>query len=710
MGEVQVRKSLKSRLKENYLGIRLLFGLLSVICLTLFLHFREVRLEVLEIHSTANRFIVAQVDFEFPDEEATIILRQDILRDIGSVFRIDDKEVRQARYEFEKYLIENPDWKKSAPSSTYEEVYEAADAMENVLIALRFTDPRTLQKMKDNNLPTDDFLLFTPSQDKKLPANYWESVKDFSFTKILQEEMGHVGRETIDFVVNFFEKKSWNLIHDILQEENFKKLIEKSIPQKFTRIKAGSRLISQGEKITSRHTAMLQAMKAALDESRNLFNPLTIFGNVILSIIFVLLSILYFRIDQKEILKSFHKLGIVVSALILTLGYSKITEYILLQSSHNLIETVHFPLIMPFTALLLSMLLNRRIALFMSAFLSIILSVVLAFDHSRFLIVNLIVSAIVIVSTQSLRRRKDVFTIAMISWLGIIPVIFSYSFIHNVFWSSSILVGIGCSLVFTIINAVLVVGILPVLEYLFNVMTDITLLEYMDPGSELLKRMTLEIPGTYQHSLVLGNIAESVATAIQANGLFCRVATLYHDIGKLNNPHYFTENQQSGVNIHQLLTPQESAQVIISHVRDGEMIARKYHLPESFIDVIKEHHGTTLVYYFYYKELELKGDPSLIDEQKFRYPGPKPRSKESAIIMIADSVEAASRSMEDVSEEALEEMVGRVVKDKAEDGQFDNCPLTFEELSIIKKRIVKTLVSTRHVRVKYPEKRELEEI
>jgi hypothetical protein len=255
-----------------------------------------------------------------------------------------------------------------------------------------------------------------------------------------------------------------------------------------------------------------------------------------------------------------------------------------------------------------------------------------------------------------------------------------------------------------LVIGVFVVGLLPILEAVFDVLTDITLMEYMDPNNELLRRLTLEIPGTYQHSLVLGNIAEAAAHEIKANALFCRVATLYHDIGKLNNPNYFIENQGSGINIHQLLTPAESAQVIISHVIDGEMLAKKYSLPKQIIDVIKQHHGNTLVYYFYRKELEFKGkDFQKVDEALFRYPGPKPKTKEAAIIMIADSVEAASRSAEKISEKILASLVNKIVKEKADDGQFDDCCLTFEELKIVKKTIIKTLMLTRHLRIKYPE-------
>jgi cyclic-di-AMP phosphodiesterase PgpH len=270
-----------------------------------------------------------------------------------------------------------------------------------------------------------------------------------------------------------------------------------------------------------------------------------------------------------------------------------------------------------------------------------------------------------------------------------------------------VLADIGSTCFFMLLTAVLVVGILPLLEASFSIMTDVTLMEYMDPNHDLLRRLTIEAPGTYQHSVVVGNLAEAAALAIQANGLFCRVATLYHDIGKMATSQYFTENQLGDVNIHQLLTPQESAQVIMAHVPEGVALAREAGLPEPIIDIIKEHHGTTLVYYFYRKQLDrMNGDESKVDEREFRYAGPKPRSKESGIIMIADSFEAASRSLEKVTEEALTELIDRIVREKIEDGQFDQCLLTFEELSIVKRMLVKTLLAAGHSRIKYPAHKE----
>jgi putative nucleotidyltransferase with HDIG domain len=323
------------------------------------------------------------------------------------------------------------------------------------------------------------------------------------------------------------------------------------------------------------------------------------------------------------------------------------------------------------------------------------------------MIINLAASIVAILSTRSLRRRKEVFVVCGNAWLSCLGVIFSLHLYNNTLWQMTLVSDVISSGVFMLLTAILVVGLLPLLESAFGVMTDVTLMEYMDPNNDLLRRLTIEAPGTYQHSVIVGNLAEAAAVKIGANGLFCRVSTLYHDVGKMATPQYFTENQQGGMNIHQLFTPEESAQVIIAHVSEGVAMARRAGLPEQFIDIIKEHHGTTLVYYFYRKQLEkVGGDKNLVDEKEFRYSGPKPRSKESAIIMIADTLEAASRSLEKVTEENLLELANRLIREKIDDGQFQDCLLTFEELEIVKMTLIKTLVAYWHSRVKYP-KREL---
>lgn len=697
------KPSLREKIGKNALGWRLLVGFACVIFLAAFLHFREARIEVLELNSTASRFVVSQVDFEFPDEEATVILKQDAQRDIGEIYEIEEREIRDARFEFENFLIQNREWKAEMPSTTFEQLYKAADAFEDVLVQTRFTDLRTLQKMKEKDLPTTYYQVFVPTsldEQSYLPGGIWNNIQN----QIAQQD--NFPSSTLEYVVDFFKKKKWSITEDFAAKSSIRQLVSKGVPEKYTRVKAGTRIIDQGEKVAARHLAMMQAMKKELNESRKLWEPLPILSSVLLALIIVSLSGFYFRMNQPDIVQSLQKLSLLVCIVVLTLIFAKAVEYVLLRNTTQMMDSLRYPLIVPFATILICILLNGRIALFASAFLAILLAATLAVDHSRFLVLNIIASLVVIICTKSLRKRKEVFLVCGNAFLSAVPVLFAYHFASNSFWSLPLADDIIGAFIFMTVIAILVVGLLPVLESIFRVMTDITLMEFMDPSNELLRRMTLEIPGTYQHCLVLGNLAEAMAQSIGADGLFCRVATLYHDIGKLNNPHFFTENQQGGVNIHQLLTPLESAQVIISHVKDGETLARKYRLPQSFIDIIREHHGTTLVYFFYCKQVELKGGNAKdVDEKQFRYPGPKPHSKESAIIMIADTVEAASRSLENVNEASLAELVNRMVRQRAEDGQFDECSLTFEELGLVKRTLVKTLLLTHHVRVKYPERK-----
>jgi hypothetical protein len=692
--------SLRDWLTFSNRGLRLLVGFICVVALALFLHFREVRLEVLELNGTAPRYIVAQIDFEFPDYETTVVLKQQAMKDIGAIYRIDDKEIRDVGLELDNQLTHNRKWRKAAPSSTYDEMRDGAGYLETQLIEARFTDLRTIQKIKDLSIFKEHFYEFHSEDDETdLPPFFWESMRK----QLSKNDSFHV--ETIDYVISAFQKHQWKLQEDLTLMHSIRFQAGNAIPERMTRVGAGTRIIDQGEQVTSRHLAMVQSMKQAISESRKLQDPITILSSLLLSLIFVTITTLYFKVNQPEFIRSIQQVALFVCIVIFTLAFAKLTEFALLKSSSNLIEGIRYPIVAPFATILICILLSPRIAIFAATFLSIILSVSLAVDHSRFLVLNLVTSIVVIITTHGVRKRKEVFSVCIKSWISSIPVLFAYSFSENLFWSPALGIDICSSFCFLMLTAILVVGLLPALESLFGVLTDMTLMEYMDPSNPLLRRLAMEVPGTYQHSLVLGNLSELCAQAIGGNGLFCRVATLYHDVGKVLNPQYYTENQSGADILHQVLTPIESAQVIIAHVTDGETLARKYHLPQLFIDIIREHHGTTLVYYFYRKQLDLRGGRrEEVDEQLFRYPGPKPRTKESGIIMICDTVEAASRSLEIVNEQTLTELVERLVSEKEDESQFDECQLTFEELSKVKKTLVKSILLTQHVRIKYPKR------
>ena len=255
------------------------------------------------------------------------------------------------------------------------------------------------------------------------------------------------------------------------------------------------------------------------------------------------------------------------------------------------------------------------------------------------------------------------------------------------------------------ISAFIVAAVLKIFEYLFHVLTNFSLLELSDFNQPLLKKMILEAPGTYHHSLVVSNLSEAAADSINANALLARVGAYYHDIGKMAKPEYYTENQLIGTNKHDGMVPSMSRLVILNHVKEGIDLAKKYKLNSLIVDFIPQHHGTSLVYYFYQKALEEAEEGEVIVEENFRYPGPKPQTRETAIVLLADSVEGAVRALEEKNMNRIGDTVRKIINNKFIDGQLDECNLTLKEIDKISSTFVRILGAMYHGRVKYPEKK-----
>ncbi len=254
-----------------------------------------------------------------------------------------------------------------------------------------------------------------------------------------------------------------------------------------------------------------------------------------------------------------------------------------------------------------------------------------------------------------------------------------------------------------LLSAVVAIGMLPYLESAFGVTTPITLLELSSPNHALLRELLRKAPGTYYHSMMVCNLAEAAAEAVKANPLLTRVGAYYHDIGKMKRPYFFSENQLSGENPHDKISPNLSALIIGAHVKDGLEYARKYRLPRVIRDIIQQHHGTSLISFFYQRAVEQNGADKVAIEN-FRYEGPLPQSKEAAIIMLADAVEAGVRSLSKPTGNRVELLIRRIIKDKLSDGQMDQCDLTLKELDQIGNAFVHIMSGIYHTRVEYPEK------
>ena len=353
--------------------------------------------------------------------------------------------------------------------------------------------------------------------------------------------------------------------------------------------------------------------------------------------------------------------------------------------------------------MLITMLVGIPMALISLSVLGILLAIVNNFNFNFFL-VSVAGGLVAIYSTHSVRNRRDITRAGIFISLANTVAILVIYLIHNELTSPLMKGPAWKDIIWGVLNgfvsAILAMGFLPYLEDLFSLVTNIKLMEIADFNQPLLKRLMLESPGTYHHSLLVGNLAETAAEVIGADSLLARVGAYYHDIGKLTKPEYFTENQGNLFNKHEELSPNMSSLILISHVKDGVDLANKYNLNKMITDIIEQHHGTGLIHYFYMKALE-KDDPESVEETKYRYFGPKPKTVEAAIVMLADSVEAAVRTMEEPSYEQISNMVRTVINNKFTDGQLDDCNITLVNLHKIAGSFVNILKGIYHTRIEY---------
>jgi len=313
-------------------------------------------------------------------------------------------------------------------------------------------------------------------------------------------------------------------------------------------------------------------------------------------------------------------------------------------------------------------------------------------------------------SLREIRTRMKLLEVGALTAAIVFITALALDFLAQEPHSTKVFVNAGYHAGATILVSLFIQSLLPLIEKIFRIATSMTLLDYSDANQPLLKRLAMDAPGTFSHSLLIGSIAEAAAEVISRNGLLCRVGAYYHDIGKVNKPGYFVENEMGSTSRHKELSPAMSQLVIVGHVKDGIEMAREYGLPTVLRQFIETHHGTTLVEYFYNEAKKLKTQDVKLravdtpSESEFRYPGPKPRTKEAAIVMLADAVESAVRSLPEVTPTKIEAVVHNMAMKRLQDGQFDECDLSLRELSQIEASMSKTLAAHHHGRIAYPKK------
>ncbi|MCE9653950.1 HDIG domain-containing protein [Clostridium celatum] len=460
-------------------------------------------------------------------------------------------------------------------------------------------------------------------------------------------------------------------------------------------IKKNQIIVKEGEPITQRQISILTELGLIGDSVSKDYMLTYIIISVY--VLFVLLTqYLYLKKERKDVLAN-TKLTFMI--LLLNILLLLLTRIVSLASLY-LIPLASVPILM-------TVLLDYKISIVLNSLTLMLISVIVSFDPQIILIgiISIIVSSI---SLKKSSQRNDILytTFYVAISVAIITVSSGVLLSNNM---RKILLDAGIASIGAFISGILAIGLLPFLESSFNLITNIKLLEISNPNSPLLKRLLMEAPGTYHHSVMVANLAEVAAEEVGANPIIARVGAYYHDIGKIKRPFFFGENQLGGGNPHDKISPELSASIIISHVKDGLDLAKEYDIPLVIRNIIGQHHGTTLVKYFYYTLKNNSENPDEVREEDFRYPGPIPESKESAIVMLADSVEAAVRSINEPTMTKIEEMINNIIKDKLNSNQLDNCELTFKDLNLIKKSFLRVLKGLYHHRIEYPKEKNKDE-
>jgi len=499
-----------------------------------------------------------------------------------------------------------------------------------------------------------------------------------------------------------------SIVFDSVATESARDAIEKSVEPVKISLKRGQTVVREGDTITSNALSQISAIRSYSSSTRQLNR---FFG--LLAIISALFWIAWKFILHRGIVprlvlteqRTFALFGFVILVqTILMAIFFRLAEFTAMQNvKAPLNDPTLWSYAIPFafSSLLMTLLVERRTALFTGLFVAL-LAGLLAPKGLEFAIYAAISSAVAVYGIGSYRSRQSVTMAgALIGLTSALTAIALIGYTQQPFIFGTILLAVGCGLASGLITAAVTAVFLPMCENLFGILTDVKLLELSNADLPALGQLALRAPGTNQHSHAVGQLAEEACRVVGANGLLTRIGALYHDIGKTAAPEHFVENQ-SGKNPHDRLRPAQSAKIIISHVTHGTKLGREMNLPTRIIDFILQHHGTRTLHYFLEKaQTEARNDEE-VQENDFRYPGPKPQFKESAIMMIADSCEAAARSLSEPTPENIRYIVTKIIDAILSDDQLDECDLTLRELSQIRESMIKSLVAIYHSRVDYP--------
>ncbi|MFD1292674.1 HD family phosphohydrolase [Lutibacter holmesii] len=557
-------------------------------------------------------------------------------------------------------------------NTIYEYGFIQADSeskIKQAVITLR--SGKTIQQISPNKLfKSTQLLAYINSEIGVQPMTQEEN----TILNIIYEEV----KPNVSFDESFTDK----VLKENLSEISYTKGL----------ISEKERIILKGDIVEGENLAILNSIKSEFESqvwSKSNYNWIVSGYTILVALAFSMLF-LFLRKYREEIFENNTKVtfiffNIILVVLLLTIIVKYDAKYIYIA------PIVILPLV-------LKAFFDARLGLFTHVLTVLLLGFIVP-NSFEFIFLQIIAGIVTILTISEMYKRANLF----ISVLQITLVYFIAYFAFSIIQEGNAQNLNYEKFLYFVLNGAATLFVLPLIyifEKLFGLVSDESLKELSNTNSKLLRELAENAPGTFQHSLQVANLAEAAANEINANSMLVRTGALYHDIGKMLNPMYFTENQSTNVNPHNELTPSDSAQIIIDHIIKGVELAKKNRLPDRIIDFIRTHHGTSLVYYFYKSEEKLSGSANPKD---FQYPGPIPFSKETAILMMCDSVEAASKSIKEPTAQAFDTLVEKIVNKQMDDGQFMNADITFKELQIIKKVLKKKLKNIYHVRIEYPE-------
>ncbi|WP_048600317.1 HD family phosphohydrolase [Rubeoparvulum massiliense] len=658
-------------------------------------------------HFNVNDTYMGDTEIRAPrtvvDEEKTADAREQAAKRVQPVYTLEDSKLREQLQQLENIFAAVKEINSNDELSRDERVTQIQNAIpfqlsEESYQTLATIPPEILPSIK---VPTTDLVM-----EVMLPGIRQSSDEDMQQAlQYINEKLAvNELRSNYRKVVQELAKASVvpNELYDQQKTEELRQQAMDNVEE--ITVSEGELLLKSGQIITNEIYRNLKLVGLLETET----NPFLYIGTFLTALLVLATIYSYLYLIHPRLQLDNKGLTMYVAIVILALLVMAIFQLGLK------LNWSHIGFIVPgiFAIILTMLYFDSQLALFTAVILSLFTSVmfneqlgqILDFRYGFSMMVSSITA---IVFLQWLRQKKSKILIVglMIALANMISIV-TISMLEggpsgwSELWDQLVL-----GLASGFISSVLAMGIMPFFETIFGILSDVKLIELSNPNHPLLRKLLLETPGTYHHSVMVGNLAEAAAEAIQANGLLARVGSYYHDVGKMKRPRFFIENQMGGENPHDKISPSLSKTIIIAHPYDGVEMLKEYRIPKAIQDIAEQHHGTTLLRYFYHKAKEQSEQP--IQESDFRYPGPKAQFKEAAIVGIADSVEAAVRSLSKPTPEKIELIVHKIVKDRLEDGQFDECHLTLKELDIITKTILQTLHGTFHSRIEYPDEKDV---